>query len=164
MEDTAVVLRGYCAADLKALFELDQVCFGAEFRFSLRAMLQFLGRPRAIVVVAEVAGVEREIAGFVILHLEASGEETWGYVVTLDVAEEWRRQGLAGQLMREAERQSKDAGAVGVGLHVWTENSAAVRFYERLGYERGELVAGFYGEQGMDAWVFRKLLVGLPRF
>ena len=160
MEDTAVVLRGYRAADLNALFELDQVCFGAEFRFSLRAMRQFLELSGAIVVVAEVAARPGAIAGFSILHLEGTGEEVWGYVVTLDVAEEWRRQRLAGQLMREAERQAKAAGAVGVGLHVWIENSAAVRFYERTGYERGELVTGFYGGLGMDAWVFRKLFLG----
>jgi ribosomal-protein-alanine N-acetyltransferase len=157
VEDRAVVLRGYRAADLKLLFELDQVCFGAEFRFSLRAMRQFLGRPGAIVVVAEAAARQGAIAGFVILHLEGMGEEMWGYVVTLDVAEEWRRQGLAGQLMREAERQARVAGAVGVGLHVWTKNVAAMQFYERSGFERGELVAGFYGGQGMDAWVFRRL-------
>ncbi len=150
-----VTLRGYREGDLKALFELDQICFGVEFRFSLRSMRQFMARPGAIVVVAES---EREIVGFVIVHLEGSAEERWGYVVTLDVAKEWRRQGLAGQLMQEAARQAGVAGAVGMGLHVWTANEAAVQFYERSGYERGETVYGFYGEQGMDAWVFRKLL------
>jgi ribosomal-protein-alanine N-acetyltransferase len=96
----------------------------------------------------------------VIVHLEGTGRALGGYVVTLDVAEEWRRRGLAGRLMEEVEQRAWAKGAVWMGLHVFVENGGAMAFYERAGYMRGERVVGFYaGSQAgerMDAWVYRK--------
>ncbi|MCU1321442.1 MAG: GCN5-related N-acetyltransferase [Acidobacteriaceae bacterium] len=109
-------------------------------------------------VVAEQDGDGTELCGFVIVHLEGSGQALGGYVVTLDVAEDWRRQGLAGQMLAEAERLTMAAGASWMGLHVFVENAGAIAFYERARYVRGERVAEFYGEAGMAAWVFRKRL------
>jgi ribosomal-protein-alanine N-acetyltransferase len=43
-------------------------------------------------------------------------------------------------------------------LHVFTGNEGAVRFYERLGYERIGIKPRFYG-RGLDAFVYRKTLV-----
>src|SRR5450756_1175668 len=67
-----VVVRRYEASDLDALWMLDQACFSADFRFDRQAMRRFAERRGAISLVAEgqiVAG-QREIAGFVIVHLE----------------------------------------------------------------------------------------------
>jgi ribosomal-protein-alanine N-acetyltransferase len=152
-------LRGYRDEDLEALCRLDEACFTVEFRFDRVAMRRFVGYRKAVVVVAEACG-GREICGFVIVHLEGTGRALGGYVVTLDVAEGWRRRGLAGRLMAEAERQAQAGGAVWMGLHVFVENGGAMAFYEREGYVQGERVAGFYSAAGdrerMDAWVYRK--------
>jgi len=82
-----------------------------------------------------------------------------GYVVTLDVAEEFRRRGLARQLMEAMEHQAMDAACAVVGLHVFVGNESAIHFYERAGYERVGDVPDFYGE-GLNAWVYRKKLEG----
>ncbi|WP_213805877.1 N-acetyltransferase [Granulicella sp. dw_53] len=155
-----IVLRGYRETDLETLFQIDEACFAAEFRFDRESMRHFVGHRRAVVVVAEVESTG-EIVGFVIVHLEGSGRAMGGYVVTLDVSEQWRRSGLAGRLMGEAEEQARESGAIWMGLHVFVENEGAIRFYERIGYVRGERVAGFYsgiaaGAKRMDAWVYRK--------
>jgi ribosomal-protein-alanine N-acetyltransferase len=151
------VLRGYRSEDLEALYRLDANCFTPEFRFDLETMRRFVGYRRSIVVLAERGD---ELCGFVIVHMEGSGKALGGYVVTLDVAEQWRRSGLAGRLMDEATRQARSAGGVWMGLHVFAGNDGAIAFYERASYVRGELIRGFYGknESGveMDAWVYRK--------
>jgi ribosomal-protein-alanine N-acetyltransferase len=149
-----VTIREYRAGDLEAMFALDVACFAEAFRFSRRAMRRFAEAKGAVAVVAEAVGGEgedAELVGFCVAQRE--GEV--GYVVTLDVAEAWRRRGLARRLMEEVEARMRAAGAAGMELHVSVENAGAIGFYEGMGYERVGLVRGFYGRGG-DAWVYRK--------
>ncbi len=63
--------------------------------------------------------------------------------------------------MDDAEGLAKEAGALGMGLHVYTGNEVAIRFYERRGYEFRSVERGFYGSEGgevMDALVYFKRL------
>jgi ribosomal-protein-alanine N-acetyltransferase len=82
-------------------------------------------------------------------------------VVTLDVAEESRKRGLASRMMQEVERRARAVGARRMELDVFTGNEGAIRFYERIGYERVGVRLGFYGAPGRDAFVYRKELAGL---
>jgi ribosomal-protein-alanine N-acetyltransferase len=145
-------LRGYLPSDLDAMVSLDDICFDPPFRFTRVAMQGFAEAKRAHVVVAESDG---ELAGFAILHL-VRGD---GYVVTLDVAPEKRRIGLATLLMAELEREARRYGCLGLALHVYAGNGSAVRFYERLGFAFQTTVWGFYGE-GLDALAYRLPFVG----
>jgi ribosomal-protein-alanine N-acetyltransferase len=142
------VLRGYRPGDWKAMYALDVVCFEPPFRFGAREMRRLAEERGAISVLAEADG---ELLGFCIAHRE----DPWAYVVTLDVAPEWRRLGVAGRLLAEVEQQVRASGSVGMGLHVHNGNAAAIRFYERTGYSRVGLTQGFYG-RGLDALVYRK--------
>jgi ribosomal-protein-alanine N-acetyltransferase len=155
MED-GIVLRDYRASDLDAIFLLDEVCFTAEFRFDRESMRAFAERRKAITLIAEDNG--GEVIGFAIVQIERMGGGWRGYVVTLDMAVAWRRKELAWRLMQEAERRVVAAGAQWMELHVFTGNEGAIRFYERLGYERLGEVRRFYGKAGLDAFVYRKRL------
>jgi len=147
-------LRDYREGDLEEICRLDEACFTAPFRVRRETMLSFVTQKGTVALVAETG---EEIVGLVIVHLEGMGKALGGYVVTLDVAESWRRKGLASRLMREAEGRLQEKGALWMGLHVFVENAGAILLYERSGYVQGEREAGFYGV-GMDAWVFRKWL------
>lgn len=114
--------------------------------------------PGAIVVMAESAD---EIIGFSIVHFKKSRKTSGGYVVTLDVAEGWRRRGVARRIMDEVERRAQLAGAAWMRLHAFVGNPGAIAFYESLGYMQRATIRGFYGT-GMDALVFSKRLEGLP--
>ena len=142
-------LRRYRAGDLEAMFRLDEVCFEEPFRFSLAVMRRFAEARRARVVVAESDGV---LVGFCVVHVEAAKV---GYVVTLDVAPEWRRKGLAGVLMGAVEDQVRAAGGGAMVLHVFVGNEVAIRFYERMGYGLVGEDEDFYGD-GVGALVYRK--------
>jgi len=143
-------LREYRLGDWQAMHALDLVCFKPVFRFSRRAMRGFAEAPGAVTVLAEAEG---KLAGFCIAQLE----QRTGYVVTLDVAPEWRRRGLARRLMAEVESRLLSAGAVRMELHVFPGNAEAIRFYEAIGYTRVRTVEDFYA-QGLHALVYRKQL------
>jgi ribosomal-protein-alanine N-acetyltransferase len=154
-----ISLRDYRSTDLDALFRLDEACFTEEFRFDRESMRGFAEKPNAIVQIAETNC--DEIAGFVIVHVERVASELMAYVVTLDVAPDHRQKGLAMRLMREAEATALAAGVRWMQLHVFTGNKAAIRFYERIGYERIRVRRGYYGAAGLDAIVYGKELPGL---
>jgi ribosomal-protein-alanine N-acetyltransferase len=154
-----IFFRDYRATDLEAMFQLDEACFPEEFRFDRESMREFAEEQNAIVRVAQK--VSGEIAGFVIVHVERVLTEWRAYVVTLDVGSEYRQRGLAGRLMREVEASAMAAGVRWMQLHVFTGNAGAIRFYERLGYERISMQKGFYGEAGLDAFVYGKELHAL---
>jgi ribosomal-protein-alanine N-acetyltransferase len=143
-----ITLRNYEAGDLVAMFQLDEACFEEPFRFSHTAMRRFAESHKARVVIADSDGV---LAGFAILHVEGHT----GYIVTLDVAVEFRRRGVAGQLMQAMEQRALEAECAVVGLHVFVGNQGAILFYERSGYQRVGDVQDFYGD-GLHAWVYRK--------
>jgi [ribosomal protein S18]-alanine N-acetyltransferase len=154
-----IFLREYRATDLEAMFRLDEACFAEEFRFDRESMREFAEDGNAVVRVAEKVG--GEMVGFVIVHLERVLTGRRAYVVTLDVAAECRQQGLGRRLMREAEARASAAGVRGMQLHVFTGNAGAIRFYERLGYERIRVQRRFYGDAGLDAFVYGKELPAL---
>jgi ribosomal-protein-alanine N-acetyltransferase len=153
-----VVLREYRGADLNEIVELDESCFAEEFRFDRRSMKDYAEARDAISLIAEKDG---RIVGFVIVHVDQTAAGWRGYVVTLDVAAEFRRMGQAARMMQAAERMAVSVGVQQMELHVFTENEAAIRFYERMGYERVKRLQRFYGAAGLDAFVYRKTLADL---
>ena len=153
------VLREYRESDLEAIYRLDRDCFAAAFRFDCKSMQEFAEAGNAICLVAETRS--GGIAGFVIVHLDLDATGLQGYVVTLDVAEGYRREGIASRLMLEAESRAGAAGARRMELHVFTGNEGAIRFYERMGYSRLAVRRRFYRTGGLDAFLYRKDLAPL---
>jgi [ribosomal protein S18]-alanine N-acetyltransferase len=148
--------RSYRSDDLEAIFRLDEVCFSEEFRFDRQSMSAFAADGDAVTLIAEDRG---EVIGFVIAHVKRVDAECRAYIVTIDVAPERRRKGLARELMAEVEARALAEGARRIQLHVFAGNDAAIRFYERLGYQRRRIVRGYYGA-GLDAIVYGKDLQG----
>jgi ribosomal-protein-alanine N-acetyltransferase len=154
-----IVLRDYRETDLEAIYRLDEDCFAAAFRFDHKSMREFAEARNAICLIAERSG--GGIAGFVIIHLDLETTGLQGYVVTLDVAEGYRREGVASRLMLGAESRAGAAGARQMELHVFTGNEGAIRFYERMGYSRLAVQRRFYRADGLDAFLYRKELAVL---
>lgn len=156
---STIALRGYRPDDLEAMFRLDQVCFAAEYRFDRESMRLFAEARNAIVAIAQCP--DGRLAGFAIAHLERAEYEDgrYAYLVTLDVAPEHRRKGLAGRLMAALDEQVRAAGAGRMELHVSPENTGALRFYHKCGYLPAGRHVGFYGD-GRDALGYWKPVDG----
>lgn len=140
--------------DLDAIVELDAVCFEPPFRFSRAAMRRFVEAENSWTLIAEMAGA---IAGFCVVHLEDVEGGTAGYLVTIDVDERFRREGLGRRLLARGEEWVRASGGEAMYLHVYAKNEAAIDFYERGGYRSAGEQRGFYGP-GVDAVLYWKAL------
>lgn len=144
--------RNYSRDDLGAMVALDASCFDFPFRFSREAMRRFAEAENAWVILAEDG---QGLVGFCIVHREQSVGPPIGYVVTIDVAEGRRGQGIGERMLSDAETWVRSWKCVGMMLHVFVRNERAVRFYERLQYRRVGIQKGFYGPD-MDAAMYWK--------
>jgi ribosomal protein S18 acetylase RimI-like enzyme len=108
-------LDGALAADLDAVW---------------RRKLDGAPAPRSLLLVAEAA--EGSLAGFLYACQEAAGAQS-AYLDNLHVRPEWRGAGLGARLMRAAVPELSALGYGGLHLRVFAQNTAALRFYERLG-------------------------------
>lgn len=87
--------------------------------------------------VAECDGV---IVGFLEISIKTAGNSPVmiprkvGFVDTLAVSSRFRKSGIGGALMDNAEAWSREKGAVSVDFMVWHFNDNAIAFYEHRGY------------------------------
>ena len=131
-------LRDYREGDFDELVRLDRECFEAGIAYSNRDMRRFLTFATRVAIVAERSG---RIAGFCI-GFRAPGRT--GHIITLDVRAEERRTGLGRALLEATIDRLRGSGASETTLEVDVENTSAIRFYERLGFERRGTLADYY--------------------
>ena len=80
-------------------------------------------------LVAEAGG--GEIVGTCSMEVAPYGVAGFG----MCVAPGWRRQGVGGKLVTAAVEEVRRLGAHKIALEVWPHNDAAIRLYERHGFE-----------------------------
>lgn len=61
-------------------------------------------------------------------------EDGWGYVSNVVVNKQFRRQGIAQQLLLQLARWAKDKGAKQLFMQVLAHNEPALKLYEKLGF------------------------------
>ena len=98
--------------------------------------------------------------GYIMGKSEGKGELWHGHVTAVTVAPEFRRLGLARQLMDQLEDTSINLyNAYFVDLFVRISNALAISMYRQFGYEVYRQVLGYYSSEE-DAYDMRK---SLPR-
>jgi len=102
-----------------------------------------------------VAVCDGTVAGFIVGGLENTGENTYGHLCNFSVSSAYRRRGIGRLLVRRLEHQFALELASGVQLEVRVGNTAAQRFYRRLGYRDVFQIEGYYSN-GEDALVMMK--------
>jgi ribosomal protein S18 acetylase RimI-like enzyme len=75
-------------------------------------------------------------------------EPTDGYLAPIGILPEYRRRGLAGELLKVSMRRLRERGYQTISCYVSTRNTAAVAFYENLGFAAKHKIASLYGEMG----------------
>src|SRR5713226_204519 len=146
----AFTLRSYEPHDFAALHRLDKACFPAGISYSKATLRYFLTLASADCVVA-VEG--NQIAGFVL----SEENPPLAHIITLDVAEKQRRNGIGTALLQKLESNLTARGVRSVLLETAIDNEAAVAFWQRHGY-RSEAVLKRYYLGRIDAYEMRKIL------
>jgi len=148
MARMAVALRDYDPRDFSALFRLDHSCFAEGISYSKSTLRYFLELPSADCVIAQDG---KRIVGFVL----SEENPPLAHIITLDIAETHRRQGIGSSLLAELERNLALRGVRAILLETAIDNEAAVAFWKRRGY-RIEAVLKRYYLRRLDAYEMRK--------
>ncbi len=119
---------------------LELMCFDTE-AFSKFQLRYLLGTRTAISLAAEVDGY---MAGFVIGIMNRNRFGTYGRIYTLDVDENYRGHGIGSQLTSKLLEQLRLAGCEKCFLEVRVNNFSAIKLYERLGFEKKNMVFDYY--------------------
>ena len=151
----AVILRPYDPGDFAAVHRLDEACFPPGIAYSKMMLRYFLKLPSADGIVAEDAG---KIVGFILTE----ENPPLAHIITLDVAEGHRRQGVGSTLLAESEQNLARRGVRTILLETATDNEAAVAFWQRHGYRIEATLKRYYLSR-IDAYEMRKILPGAAR-
>jgi [ribosomal protein S18]-alanine N-acetyltransferase len=144
------VLRSYDPRDFSGLFRLDQSCFPAGIAYSKTTLRYFLSLRSADCLVAME---DTHIAGFILTE----ENPPLAHVITLDVAEKFRRRGIGSTLLAESERNLALRGVRHILLETATDNDAAIAFWQSHGYRIEATLKRYYLGR-LDAYEMRKIL------
>ena len=144
-------MRRAGSADLPALMRLETDGFTGD-RMARRSVRRLLGRPSAVVLVAVAAG---SALGYAMVLLRKGSRVARLYSLVPDAGS--ARRCVCRALLAAAERAAVARGAAEMRLEVRTDNAAALRLYERHGYEVFARIADYY-EDHADALRMRKSL------
>lgn len=161
MSACAFTIREFRRADFNRLWEVDQACFPPGISYSQLELLTYMRRLGSFTLVAEpVAGAEAagDGAGPVGFIVAEAGRRQAGHIITIDVLEPARRNGLGSRLLLAAEERLRQAGCQAVFLETAVDNRPALAFYKRHGYFLVRIVPHYYSN-GVDACVMKKDLL-----
>ncbi|HUV16328.1 MAG TPA: GNAT family N-acetyltransferase [Pelolinea sp.] len=146
-ENTAAFQIGNASwRDLTALHSLEKLCFDLDAWpiIELLGVLTFPG------VVRLRAVTKDKMIGFIAGDPRRS--EKTGWILTLGILPDWRRQGIAEALLAECEARM---AMPLVKLTVRRGNLPAIRLYEKIGYQKIDIWSKYY-RNGEDGLVFEK--------
>jgi len=132
--------------DLKSLEKLEKICFGAD----AWPMLELLGVLVFPGVVRLRVAVDGEMVGFI--AGDPRRDEQTGWIMTLGVLPDWRRQGIAEALLSACEQKM---GLPTVKLTVRRGNDPAIALYQKLGFTQTDIWSRYY-QNGEDGLVLEK--------
>ena len=128
---------------LDKMVEIEKQCFTTE-AFSRQQISYLLTDYNTISLIAKI---NSEIAGFIILQLETLDDAVFGHIITLNVASNFRRLGVAQKMLQECEVLLKSRGISECRLEVRQDNHAAIKLYEHLGYVEVGMLEHYYGKK-----------------
>lgn len=134
------------------VYEIECACFPHGQRFSKATMKQYLRSHT--VLLAWLTGPslsDTVIVGTLLLKVN----KTYSYVSSVSVLKEYRGQGFASALLKQAERECKE-DLRKVRLHVRVDNPAQKLYFD-LGYRVVKIVPKFYSD-GKTALLMEKPL------
>ena len=147
----AVSLRPFRPDDLEAVFRIDQACFAPGVSYSRQELAAFIQHPSSKTWVATAWD---QVIGFLVADRAPQRVE---HIITIDVAEHWRRRNVGTALMDAAEDWARVQKLRFVFLETAEDNLAAQAFYEQRGYVKLKRIARYYSN-GVAAWVMVKAL------
>ncbi len=127
-------------ASTMATMSRDLVEDGLGWSWRTPRILRMMRHPECLVLAATH---NHRMAGFAIMEFHTQH----AHLNLLAVAPDYRRQGIAGQLLDWLTQSAQVAGLQQIVLEVRENNTAGLSFYERLGYTRVGVATGYYQQR-----------------
>lgn len=131
------------AAHIAAIAQLENDCFADPWTET--ALAEELHNPCAVFLVALI---DDNVVGYLGCHHIADE----GYVANIAVSKDFRRQGIARQLLRYAKDQWQHLFRI--TLEVRVSNTAAIALYESEGFSKDGIRPSFYRHPTEDAAIY----------
>jgi [ribosomal protein S18]-alanine N-acetyltransferase len=144
MTAVALEIRSLAPADLDAVEAIEQRAYPTPWSRSMFA--SELAKPTSICLGAFEGDA---LVGYVI---NARYVDAW-HVMNVAVEPGRRRRGIATELLEHLFELTHDDERRGYTLEVRVSNGAAIRLYERLGFEQRGLRRGYYTDNREDALI-----------
>ncbi|MGN1112097.1 MAG: ribosomal protein S18-alanine N-acetyltransferase [Acutalibacteraceae bacterium] len=139
---------------ISAIAEIERQCFSKPW--SENAIAAELDNESAHFYVAKLNG---EVVGYIGMHCAA--DEC--YIANVGVLKDYRRMGVGSALVKYASDKAKEMKMSFISLEVRPSNTAAVRIYERFGFERVGLRKDFYSEPKEDGAIMTLRFAAEPQ-
>ncbi|MGA2683172.1 MAG: ribosomal protein S18-alanine N-acetyltransferase [Candidatus Bathyarchaeia archaeon] len=123
--------------------EIENQCFDQE-AFTKRQLAYLLTDYNSIGLIAKT---DSDIAGFIISEVEIENDKPFGHIITINVALPYRRKGIGTQMLKEIEKILKEKGVNECHLEVREDNSAALKLYQKSGYQKIAKLEKYYGNK-----------------
>ncbi len=155
-----IVIRNVNPNDLLQVMHINRLCLPENYTFSFFETL-YRDAPKAFFV----AECDRKIVGYVMCRVERTFSKIErlklkkvGHIVSIAVLPNYRRMHIGTALMKCAmEALKHDYNCYEVYLEVRVSNKPAIVMYEKLGFQKVEVLAHYYMD-GEDAYVMAKKL------
>jgi len=135
-------------SDAAGVYSLERECFHDPYPQKLLDDLMRTEHDRFFVAVED-----GKIIGYAVGR--ASGNN--GHIDSVAVVPRHRRRGIGMALLSTLTRRLIQEGVEQIHLEVRKGNTAAVSFYERMGFRVSSEIRHYYGD-GEDAWVLKRSL------
>jgi len=123
--------------------EIENQCFNQE-AFTKRQLAYLLTDYNTIGLVAKA---DSDIAGFILSQVEIENNTLYGHIITINVASNYRRKGIATKMLKEMEQILREKGINECHLEVREDNLAALKLYETSGYRKIAMLEKYYGNK-----------------
>ena len=152
-------VRAMVAGDLDAVLAIERESDTAP-HWSMSEYLALIHSDRGSsfkrnAMVAEVSG---RVVGFAIVRVVAGSGVGEAELESIVIAPGWRGRGLGSSLLSESARCAWELGANRLDLEVRGTNSAAIRLYERAGFQETGRRRGYYRGPDEDAVLMSVIL------
>ena len=144
-----ITYREATALDIPVLVSMDREYF-PHTAWPAEQFRAEIGKATRMFLVVES---DAQIIAYAGAFLPNAGGE--GDIMTIAVAPEFRRKGIAKELIARLESWAKARGAIAMMLEVDVSNIEAIKLYQNLGYESLNIRKNYYG-YGRDAQIMRR--------
>jgi len=154
------IIREASEKDILTVMNINRICLPENYSYAFfHSVLK--AYPRTFLV----AEVDSKIAGYIMCRVERilSKLERFrikkaGHIISIAVLPEYRRRGIASTLLRKAMTILKEEyGCDEIFLEVRVTNSQAIALYKKLGFDKIDVLKGYYVD-GEDAYVMARKL------